>query len=171
MMSTETLTMIVSAIIVVCIIVFIAKRLIKVAVVLGIALLLFNIGFLLNGTEIREMFRLDNFLNDSDASFLESTFNDFDEKREEFEVIDPEIVYDGMTGTIDKGATILIQGLGHLDIGAFADSVAAKIVEIGKENIDMSALREEIKSQLGEIQDEQLDLIMAKIEERLDNAS
>lgn len=166
-MSTETLTMIVSAIIVVCIIVFIAKRLIKVAIVLGVALLLFNVGFILNGTEIREIFKLDDLLGEPDASFVESAFNDFDEKRDEYGIVDAESIYDSMTGTIEQGATILIKGLGHLNIGAFADSVASKIVEIGEENIDMEALRAEIKTQLGDVQEEQLDLIMAKIEDEL----
>lgn len=167
-METETLAMIVSAIIVIAIIIFIAKRLIKVALVLGLALLLFNVGFVLSGTEVRDYLHLDNFLSTEQADKVEDILNDFDKKREEYGIIDADKVYEGMENAIANGAVIVIEGLGNLDIKAFADTIAEKIVEVGEKNIDTEALRNEIKSQLGKVKEEQMDQIMDQIDQAID---
>ena len=163
-MDSNTLVMIVSAVIVVSIIFFLAKKLIKIALLVGLALLLFNVGFVLNGTEAREAFKFDNLLSTEQADKAEKLLNDFDEKRDEYGVIDAGKIYDEMESAAAKGAVIIIEGIGNLDIKAFADAIAVKIVEVGEKNIDMEALRAEIKDQLGSVSEEQMDTIMDQID-------
>ena len=167
-MSAETWQLIITIVLVVVIIAFIFKKLIKVAIAIGAILLLFNVGFIMSGTEVRNFFNLDSFLSADQANKAEYYLNDFDQKREEYGVIDPEKVYDGMVGVVTQGTVIVIEGIGKIDIIAFSESVAKRIVESGNENVNTEALRSEIKDQLTGIKDSDLDQIMEEINSRLD---
>lgn len=170
-MSAETWQIIITIVLSVVIIAFIFKKLVKVAIAIGVVLLLFNVGFTMSGTEIRNFFDLDRFLGTEQASKVEYYLNDFDQKREEYGVIDPEKVYDGMVGVVTQGTVIVIEGIGKIDIVAFSESVAKKIVEAGNKGVDTEALRSEIKDQLTGIKDSDLDQIMDEITNRLDQES
>lgn len=169
-MSAEFWQLLITIVLVVAIVVFLVKRVVKVAIVIGVILLLFNVGFVMSGTEVRNSFDLDNLIGVEKSENVEKYLNDFDEKREEYGVVDPEKVYDGMVGAIEQGTIIAIEGVGKIDIIAFSESIANKIVSSTPENndFDKNALRSEIKEQLNGITDEDLDRIMNEIESRVE---
>lgn len=166
-MTLENIGVLVTIALVILIVVFLFKKCIALALAVGAILILFNVGFIMNGEEIREFFQLDNYLEQEQADAVENAFNDFDSKREEYGVIDPELVYDGMTDAIAKGTVIIIDGIGKIDIVKFASAVSDKLLEAGTENVDMDALEATIKEQLSGIKDSDLDKIMDQIEENL----
>jgi energy-coupling factor transporter transmembrane protein EcfT len=162
-MGPETLELLITIVLIIVIIVFLSKRFIKLAIAVGAILLIFNIGFMMNGTELRNFLHLDKYVSKEDADTIENTINDLDNKREEYGVVDSDAVYDSMTGAIQNGTTILIEGLGHIDIVKFSQNVSHQIVEAGSESIDYDALEIEIKEQLKGISDSDLDRIMDMI--------
>lgn len=169
-MSAEFWQLLITIVLVVAIVVFLVKRVVKVAIAIGVILLLFNVGFVMSGTEVRNSFDLDNLIGVEKSENVEKYLNDFDEKREEYGVVDPEKVCDGMVGAIEQGTIIAIEGVGKIDIIAFSESIANKIVSSTPENndFDKNALRSEIKEQLNGITDEDLDRIMNEIESRVE---
>ncbi len=170
-MTLENIQVIVTIALVILIVTFLFKKAIKLAIAVGAILILFNVGFMMNGAEVRSFFNLDNFLDQEQADAVENAFNDFDSKREEYGVIDPDKVYDGMTDAIAKGTSILIEGIGRVDIVAFSETVAEKLVAAGAENVDREELEASIRKQLNGIKDSDLDKIMDMIEENLSKNS
>ena len=167
-MTLENIEILVTIALVILIVVFIFKKAIKLAVAVGCILLLFNIGFMMNGTEVRNFFGLDDFLSTEDAEYVENALNDFDNKREEYGVIDPDQVYDGMVDAIAKGTSILIEGVGRVDIVKFASTVSNKLLNAGVTEINRTELEESIKNQLQGITDEDLDKVIDLIEENME---
>lgn len=167
-MTLENIEILVTIALVILIVVFIFKKAIKLAIAVGCILLLFNIGFIMNGTEVREFFGLDDFLGQEDAEYVESALNDFDNKREEYGVVDPNQVYDGMVDAIAKGTSILIEGVGRVDIVKFASTVSNKLLNAGVTEVDRAELEESIRNQLQGIEDEDLDKILDLIEENME---
>lgn len=167
-MTLENIEVLVTITLVILIVVFIFKKAIKLAVAVGCILLLFNIGFMMNGTEVRNFFGLDDFLTTEDAEYVENALNDFDNKREEYGVIDPDQVYDGMVDAIAKGTSILIEGVGRVDIVKFASTVSNKLLNAGVTEINRTELEESIRNQLQGITDEDLDKVIDLIEENME---
>ena len=168
-MSPELIQGIISFIIVVMIVVFLVKKAIALALSIAAILVLFNVAFLWNGDILNEKLGLENYLEPATATTVTDFFNDFAEKRDEFGVlVDSQAVYDKMTETLEDGATILIKGLGQVDIGKFADTMAEKIYEVGSENIDWDELKNEIKTQLDGITEEDLNKLVDEIKNNVD---
>ena len=168
-MSAEFWQLLITIVLVIAIVVFLFKRVIKVAIAIGVILLLFNVGFIMSGTDVRNTFDLDNLIGIEKSEDVEKYLNDFDRKREEYGVVDPEKVYEGMVGAVEQGTVIVIDGIGKIDIIAFSEFVANKIVssESDPSSVDRDALRSEIKDQLNGISEEDLDRIMDEIEDRM----
>ena len=168
-MSAEFWQLLITIVLVITIVVFLFKRVVKVAIAIGAILLLFNVGFIMSGTDVRNTFDLDNLIGIEKSEDVEKYLNDFDRKREEYGVVDPEKVYDGMVGAVEQGTVIVIDGIGKIDIIAFSEFVANKIVnsESDPSSVDRDALRSEIKDQLNGISEEDLDRIMDEIEARM----
>lgn len=171
LMTLENIGVLVTIALVITIVVFLCKKMVALALAVGAILILFNVGFIMNGAEIREFFQLDNYLEQEQADAVENAFNDFDNKREEYGVIDPEQVLDGMEDAIAKGTAILIDGIGHIDIVKFSQAVSDKLLAAGTENVDMEELEASIKEQLSGIKDSDLERIMDMIEENLENST
>jgi spermidine/putrescine-binding protein len=168
-MSLENISIFVTIALVITIVVFLSKKMIALALAIGAILILFNVGFVMNGAEIRNFFNLDDYLDQEQADAVENAFNDFDDKREEYGVIDPEQVLDGMENAIANGTAIIIDGIGHIDIVKFSQAVTDKLLAAGAKDVDKDALRESIKKQLSGIKDSDLDKIMDMIEENLNS--
>ena len=166
-MTLENIGVLVTISLVILIVVFLFKKFVALAIAVGAILILFNVGFIMNGAEIRDFFQLDDYLEQEQADAVENAFNDFDSKREEYGVIDPDKVYDGMTDAIANGTAILIEGIGRIDIVKFATAVSDKILAAGAENVDLEELESTIKEQLSGIKDSDLDKIMDQIVENL----
>lgn len=165
-MDAESVQGIISLIIVIMIVVFIAKKAIKLAISVAIILFLFNVAFLWNGDTINEKLGLEKYLKPDAAISVTEFFNDFAQKRDEYGItVDAQEVYDKMTEAVKDGTTIIIKGMGELDIKKFADTIAQKIYQIGSENVDWEELEQEIKKQLEGIKQEDLDNIMNEIKE------
>ena len=167
-MTLENIEIFVTIALVILIVVFIFKKCVKLAIAVGCILLLFNIGFMMNGTEVRDFFGLDDFLSREDAEQVENALNDFDNKREEYGVIDPDQVYDGMVDAIAKGTSILIEGIGRVDIVKFASTVSDKLLNAGVSEVNREELEESIRNQLQGISDSDLDKIIDLIEENME---
>ena len=110
---------------------------------------------------------MDDWLSKEQADTVEGFFNDFASKREEYGIVDAEAIYDDMLTGIKKGTVIVINGLGAIDIPAFADTVAQKIIEMGTGNVDWGQLNDQLKEQLTGITEEDLDRIIEEIKERV----
>lgn len=168
-MTLDNIQVLVTIALVILIVVFLFKKAIKLAIAIGAILILFNVGFMMNGAEVRNFFNLDNFLSQEQANAVEDAFDDFDSKREEYGVIDPDKVYDGMTDAIATGTSILIEGIGRVDIVAFSETVAEKLINAGAENVDREELENSIRNQLKGIKDSDLEKIMSMIEKNLES--
>lgn len=169
-MSLENISVFVTIALVIVIVVFLFKKMIALALACGAILILFNVGFVMNGAEIREFFKLDDYLDQEQASMVENAFNDFDQKRDEYGVIDAEEVSDDLKDAIAKGTVIVIGGLKKVDIVKFSKAISDQLLATGSENVDMEALEEAIRKNLEGIEEEDLDKIMDMIQENLDNA-
>ena len=170
LMTLENIGVLVTIALVITIVVFLCKKMVALALAVGAILILFNVGFIMNGAEIREFFQLDNYLEQEQADAVENAFNDFDNKRDEYGVIDPEQVLDGMENAIANGTAIVIDGIGHIDIVKFSQAVSDKLLAAGTEEVDREALAASIKKQLSGIKDSDLERILDMIEENIDNS-
>lgn len=159
----ELIKSIIYIIIIIAIVLFLIKKAIKVAVSIFVIFLLFNVGFIMTGQDINETFKLDEVLDKDASTTIQSFFDDFDKKREEFGIVDAKKVEEKMKEGIEKGTEIIIKGLGSVDIDAFAKNLSEKIYEIGAENINMDELSNEIKKQLDGISEEDVNKIINKI--------
>lgn len=163
-MSPELIKQILSVIICIAIVVFIAKKAIRAAIVIGVALFLFQVAFVWNGDTINEKLKLKEHLNPEAAAKVEDFFKDFAQKRDEYGVIvDSEEVYNSMVDGVKAGTEIIVDGLGKINIKKFSDVLAEEIYNAGSENIDWDALKEEISKQLGGISDDDRDKIVEEI--------
>lgn len=169
-MSLENISVFVTIALVIVIIVFLFKKMVALALACGAILILFNVGFVMNGAEIREFFKLDDYLDQEQASMVENAFNDFDQKRDEYGVIDAEEVSDDLKDAMAKGTVIVIGGLKKVDIVKFSKALSDQLLSTGAENIDMEALEEAIRNNLEGIEEGDLDRIMEMIQENLDEA-
>lgn len=168
-MNEETIVKIISAIIIIAIVVFLVKKAIGFAVCLGAILLLFNIGFLWNGDMLNEKLGLNKYLQPDAAQSVTQFFNDFADKRDEYGItVNAQKVYDDIKGTVKDGATLIIEGLGQVDIKKFSDTLAQKIYDVGSE-VDWEELAKEVKEQLGDISDEDVQKIIESTKESLKN--
>jgi hypothetical protein len=167
-MTLENISIFVTIALVILMVVFIFKKAVKLAVAVGCILLLFNVGFMMNGTELRSFFNLDDYVSTEDAEYVENAFNDFDKKREEYGVIDPDQVYDGMLDAVAKGTSILIEGIGRVDIVKFASTVSDRLLNAGVTEVNREELEETIRNQLQGISDSDLDKILDLIEENME---
>lgn len=167
-MELENISVLVTIVLVIVIVVFLFKKMLALALACGAILILFNVGFIMNGAEIREFLQLDNYLDKEQADLVENAFNDFDGKREEYGVIDPDLVLDDMENAIATGSAILIEGIGHIDIVKFASTVSDKLLQAGVENVDREELKAAIKEQLEGITDEDAEKIVDMIEKNMD---
>jgi len=135
-------------IIIVSIIIFIVKKAVAVAITLGIILLLFNIGFRFNGTDVMDKLGLDKYLKPQASTTISSFFDDFAQKRDQYGIVDADKVYNEMTNAIDTGYYIIVDGLGKVDVNKFAKTLAKNIYDAGLKNIDFNQLVAEIQKQL-----------------------
>lgn len=159
----ELIKSIIYIIIIIAIVLFLVKKAVKLAVAVFAIFLLFNVGFIMTGQDINETFKLDEVLDKEASTAIQSFFDDFDKKREEFGIVDAKKVEEKMKEGIEKGTQIIIKGIGSVDIDAFAKNLSEKIYQVGAENINMDELSEEIKKQLDGISQEDLNKILDKI--------
>lgn len=145
--------------------VFIIKKAIKVALSLVLILAVFHIGFVMDGKDVIDTFKLNEIMDQENASKITAFFDDFDKKRKEFGIVETEKVEEKMKESISKGTAIFVQGLGQIDINAFAKNLSEKIYEVGAENINIDELSQEIQKQLDGISQEDLEKVMNKIVE------
>jgi hypothetical protein len=147
--SPELIQTILYVVIIVSIVIFLVKKAVKIAVCLAAVLLIFNIGFKFTGTDMVEKLQINEYVDQETAQNISDFFDDFENKREEFGIVDADKVYDKMTETIEKGYYIVVEGLGKVDIDKFAKTLAANIYDAGLKDIDFNELVSQIQEQLG----------------------
>lgn len=164
-MSAELIQGIISIIIIIAIVIFLVKKAFALVLCIAAILVLFNVAFIWNGDAINEKLGLSEYLKPEAVTTVTNFFDDFATKRDEFGVlVDAPAVYDKMTEVIDDGAQIIINGIGQIDIGKFADTMAEKIYNMGLDKIDWDAIKNEIQKQLDGIKEEDLNKIMDEIQ-------
>lgn len=156
------------------VIVCIAKKLLKMAIIVGVVLVLFNIVFVLNGSEIREKFKLDQILSEEKAGIIEVLFNDFAKRRDELAVVNTKKIYDEMVDAASEGAVIVVDGAKKIYTDVFAKNINKIIKEYkesGKE-VNMETLKQSIKEAFPGISDADIGEIIKKAfsNDSLDNS-
>ena len=134
------------------------------AIIVGIALVLFNIVFVLNGTEIREKFKLDELLPEDKVTIIEVLFNDFAKRRDEIAVVDTKKIYNEMVEAASEGAVIVVDGAKKIYTDVFAKNIN-KIIEEYKESgeeINLDSLKQSIKDAFPGISDADVGEIIQK---------
>lgn len=162
--SPELIKGVVYLVIIAAIVIFIVKKAISIAVCLGAALLIFNIGFRFDGADLKDKLQIGDYLEPEAATQLSDFFDDFAKKREEYGIVDADEVYDKMTEGIEKGYYIIVEGLGKVDINKFAKTLADNIYEAGLKDIDFEELVKEIQEQL-KVSEEEAEEIAHKVQE------
>ena len=147
-LSPEVIQGILYLIIIVAIVVFLVKKAVKIAILLCVALLIFNIGFRFTGEDVDKTFNLGEYVETETANKITSFFDDFESKREEYGIVDTDKVYNKMTDTIEKGYYIVVDGLGKIDINKFAKTLAENIYDAGLKDIDFEELVTQIEQEL-----------------------
>lgn len=150
----ELIKAILAIVIVIAIVIFIVKRCIRLAICLGIIFLLFNIIFRYDGNDIRQKFKIDEYMKPETASKVTDFFNDFSNKRDQYAVIDEDKVYDEMKNGASTGEKIVIKGMENFDIDKFAHNLADKIYDAGIKEIDFNQLVSDIQKNLNVSQDD-----------------
>lgn len=146
--SPELIQGVIYIIIIVSIVIFLIKKAVSVAILLCAVLLLFNIGFRFDGTDMNNTFNFGEYVDSDTANMITNFFDDFDKKRDEYGIVDADKVYDKMTDSIEKGYYIIVEGLGKVDINKFAKTLAENIYEAGIKDIDFNELVGQIQEQL-----------------------
>lgn len=168
--SPELIKTIIYVIVIISIVVFLIKKAISIAVCLAAILLIFNIGFKYDGSDMVNKLQINDYFEQETAQRISDFFDDFESKREEFGVVDEDAVYDKMTETIEKGYYIVVEGLGKIDVDKFAKTLAENIYDAGLKNIDFDELVTEIMEQLN-ISKEEATKIAEKVQEEYDSVS
>ena len=166
--SPELIKGIIYIVIIIAIVIFLVKKAIGIAVCLGVMLLLFNIGYRFDGAEMQNHFQIDQYFDQETSQQIISFFDDFEQKREEFGIVDEDAVYDSMTDAIETGYYMVIDGLGKVDINKFAETLADNIYEAGLKDIDFNELVTLIMNELG-ISKEDAEKIALEVQENLQN--
>lgn len=168
--SPELIKTIIYVIVIISIVVFLIKKAISIAVCLAAVLLIFNIGFKYDGSDMVNKLQINDYFEQETAQRISDFFDDFESKREEFGVVDEDAVYDKMTETIEKGYYIVVEGLGKIDVDKFAKTLAENIYDAGLKNIDFDELVTEIMEQLN-ISKEEATKIAEKVQEEYNSVS
>jgi len=166
--SPELIQTILYVIIIVSIVIFLIKKAITIAVCLAAILLIFNIGFKYDGTDVMNNLQINEYVDQDTAQKISDFFDDFEKKREEYGIVDADKVYDKMTESIEKGYYIVVEGLGKVDIDKFAKTLATNIYEAGLKDIDFNELVAEIQEQLKVSEEEAKDIAQKVQEEYTD---
>ena len=162
----ELIQTVIYVVIIVSIVVFLVKKAVKLAVCLAAVLLIFNIGYQFDGSDMKEKLQINDYVDSETATKISDFFDDFDSKREEYGIVDTDKVYDKMTETIEKGYYIV--GLGKIDIDKFAKTLAQNIYDAGLKDIDFDELIKEIQEQLN-VSKEEAEKIANKVQEEYNN--
>lgn len=144
----ELIQYVIYIIIIIAIVVFIVKKAVAIAITLGVILLIFNIGFRYDGSDMMNKLGLEKYLKPETATTVSTFFDDFSKKREEYGIVDADKVYEGMTNAIETGYYIVVEGLGKIDVNKFAKTLANNIYEAGLKDVDFNQLVKEIQKQL-----------------------
>ena len=155
-------------VIIISIVVFLVKKAVKLALCLAAVLLIFNIGYQFDGSDMKEKLQINDYVDSETATKISDFFDDFDSKREEYGIVDTDKVYDKMTETIEKGYYIVVDGLGKIDIDKFAKTLAQNIYDAGLKDIDFDELIKEIQKQLN-VSKEEAEKIAIKVQEEYKN--
>ena len=136
------------------------KYSVKVALSIVAILLIFQVGFMLTGTELNERFKMDKYLNDGYGTAVEGFFNDFRARGNKIAIVDQYAVYDGMVDGLDKGTEFAINQLQEIDIELLAENLARTIYETGEEAINEEELTNVINKNLKNVKQEDIDNIV-----------
>ena len=169
-MSPEIIQIVVTLVLCIVFVVFLWKRVFKVALAVGLICVLFNVGFVMNGTEIREAVHFDRYMSAQKADEVESALNGFDAKRDEYAVIDAAALYNDIVDFSQQGLTVLVDGVGRIDVMSLAANISDRMAQAGV-YASASELTYQLKDSLPGISDQDAAYIAQKVTENLESST
>lgn len=161
--SSEQIILIIKIILIVVIIAFIIKKAIKIAFALIAILIIFQVGFMMTGTDLNERLNLDKYLKPDTHKAVTNFFDDFRSRGNNIAVVDQEAVYDGMVDGMEKGVNFIVENLSDIQIDALAETIARNIYEVGAESIDEEELAKSLEQKLENVDPEDIDKVVTTI--------
>lgn len=161
--SSEQIILIIKIILIVVIIAFLIKKAIKIALALIAILIIFQVGFMMTGTDLNERLHLDKYLKPDTNKAVTSFFDDFRSRGNNIAVVDQDAVYDGMVDGMEQGVNFIVEKLSDIQIEALAETIARNIYEVGAESIDEEELAESLERQLENVDPEDIDKVVTTI--------
>ena len=173
-LSSEQVILLIKLLIIVALIWTLVKYSIKVFIAVIAILIIFQIGFMMTGTDLENKFKVSKYLNNGYNTAVIGFFDDFRERGNRIAIVNQEEVYNSMVDGIEKGSNFVIESLSAVDIDSIADTLARNIYKTGSEVIDVDALTEALNKQLENVNPEDtkriINLTMEKVESIVDNS-
>lgn len=155
-----------SIIAIICIIVFLVKKAVGLAIGIIAILLIFQIGFRFTGQDIKD--NADKYLEPDAANAVTAFFDDFAKRREENGVVDTEGVYDSLIDATGKVINVAKDVITPENIGKMADGIGNALRSAGVQDISMEELANIIGEKLGKAPDDpQVQEIAEKVQEQI----
>jgi len=166
-MSQDSIILIIKAIIVIMVVVFLVKKAIKVAFAIVAILIIFQVGFMMTGTDLNQKFGIEGFFKGTSGTAITSFFNDFSNRREKLGVVDEKKVYNTIVDGLDKGVDFTVDALSKIDYNTFAEKLAENIYKVGKENISAEELQASLQKQFENLKPEDIEALSKLVQQGL----
>lgn len=137
-MTTTTLSILFIFIVVVGIIGYLVKSLVKVAVIGLIIYLLFNVAFVWGADEVMTKLGLDRFLKPEVSQQVKSEYETFVQKREEYGVVDTTEIKNVVEATLQESLKQAGDQWSAVDKQALLDELKQKLAEYDSEAVQQA---------------------------------
>lgn len=151
---------------IICVLVFLVKKAVGLAIGIIAILLIFQIGFRLTGQDVQG--NADKYLEPDAANAITSFFDDFAKRRDENGVVDTDKVYDSLIDATGKVVDVAKTVITPENIGKMADGIGNALRNAGVKDISV----EELATIVGEklelaANDPQVQEIVEKVQEQI----
>lgn len=158
--SSEQVVLLVKLVIIIALVWALIKYSVKIFMAIVAILIIFQIGFMMTGTDLNEKFKIDRFLNNGYDSAVINFFDDFRARGNKIAIVDQYEVYDAMVEGIEKGSDFVITQIQNIDIDAFAETLARNIYDAGAEAINEEELANVINKNIENVKPEDVEKII-----------
>lgn len=151
-MENISLIDVLTVIIIICILVFLVKKAVGLAIGLIAILLVFQIGFNFAGKDVKDS--ADKYLEPEAANAVTEFFDDFAKRREENSVVNTEEIYDTMVSTAKKGLEFVGDVITPENIAKLSEGISNALREAGVQDISLEELAQIIGDKIGKAPDD-----------------
>jgi len=145
-MPTDIVTLFLIGLVIVAVVAFLVKSFIKVVIIAIVIYVLFHLGFIWGVDDLNSKLHLDKFFNPDVHEQIQSEYENFGEKREEYSVVDTEEIKRVVDDTLQKAWNGAEEKINSVDKEALLEELKQKLESYNSE--DVKKVLEEKKEEL-----------------------